>query len=125
MADTSQLRGGVFALNVDGTDYDIVDGVTYVLSTFKREAQMGISGWQGFKKSPTQGQIKAKIRDSNGFLASLFTNLENSQVIGHAANGKTVVGTGMVCMETVEVDPIEGTFEVTFEGPSVRELQNA
>jgi hypothetical protein len=123
MADNSSRRGGVFALNVDGTDYDVVDGVTYILSKFKRESMVGISGPQGYKATPIVGQIKAKLRDSSGFLASLFADLTNSSVIGHAANGKTVSGTGMWTVETIEVDPIEGTFEVTFEGPSVKEIK--
>jgi Phage tail tube protein len=125
MADTSQRRSGVFALNVDGTDYDVVDGVTYILSTVKRETNIGISGIQGYKETFVSGQIKAKLRDSNGFLAALFTNLTASSVIGQAANGKTVSGTGMWTTEPVEVDPIEGTFEVTFEGAQVREILNA
>lgn len=125
MADTSQVRSGVFSLNVDGTDYDVMEGVTYVLSKFKRETRTGISGIQGFKKTYVPGQIKAKLSDSSGFLASRFASLESSTVIGNAANGKTVGGTGMWVTEPIEVDPIEGTFEVTFEGNSVQEIQNA
>lgn len=125
MADTSEVRAGVFSLNVDGVDYDVMEGATYILSKFKRETRTGISGIQGFKKTFVAGQIKAKLSDSNGFLASLFGNLENSTVIANAANGKTVGGTGMWVTEPIEVDPIEGTFEVTFEGPSVQEIQNA
>lgn len=123
--DTTQRRAGVFSLNVDGTDYDVVDGVSYILSTEKRETMIGVSGIQGYKAMPVSGQIKAKLRDNDGFLASLFANLTSSSVIGHAANGKSVAGAGMWTTEVVEVDPIEGTFEVTFEGAQVREIQNA
>lgn len=124
MPDTSQRRAGIFALNVDGEDFDVESGVTYILNTVKRETLVGISGIQGYKETPVSGQIKAKLRDSSGILASTFANLTSSSVIGHAANGKTVAGTGMWTVETVEVDPIEGTFEVTFEGAQVREIQN-
>jgi hypothetical protein len=126
MADTSQRRAGVFSLNVDGTDYDILDGVTYVLSRKKREQRIGISGPQGYKETFVGGQIKAKLSDSQGFLATLFADLTSSTVIGHAANGKTVTGSAMYTTEVIEVDPIEGTFEVTFMSDSqVREIQNA
>lgn len=122
MVDTSQRRGGIFTLNVDGNDYDVVDGVTYVLSKVKRETMSGISGVQGYKESPVPGQIKAKLRDNDSFLAATFAGLTSSAVIGQCANGKTVSGSGMWTTETTEVDPIEGTFEVIFEGPTVREL---
>jgi hypothetical protein len=126
MADTSQRRSGVFSLNIDGTDYDIMDGVTYVLSRVKREPRIGISGPQGYKETFVNGQIKAKISDSQGYLATLFANLTSSTVIGHAANGKTVTGSAMYVSEVIEVDPIEGTFEVTFlSDTQVREIQNA
>ena len=125
MADTSQRRAGIFSLNIDGQEYDVAEGVTYILSKFKRETKVGISGVQGYKETPVAGQIKAKITDSQGFLATSFSNMTSSSVIGHAANGKTVTGTAMWTTEVIEVDPIEGTFEVTFEGLSVREIQNA
>jgi hypothetical protein len=122
MADNSSRRGGVLTLNIDGTDYDVVEGVTYILSKTKRETLSGISGVQGFKETPIAGQIKAKLRDDGGFKAADFATKTASQVIVNAANGKTVAGTNMWLVETIEVDPIEGTFEVTFEGVSVREV---
>lgn len=124
MVDTSMRRGGVFSLNVDGTDYDVVDGVTYVLSKVKRETLTGINGVHGYKETPVPGQIKAKLRDNDSFLAGMFASLTGSQVIGQCANGKSIAGAGMWTVETTEVDPIEGTFEVTFEGASVREITN-
>lgn len=125
MSGTSQRRGGVFALNVNGQDYDIVDGVTYSVNKFKREGMVGISGPQGFKETYVNGYIKAKIRDGQDVSVTAFTNMTNASVIGHAANGKTVSGTGMFITEVIEVDPIEGVFEVNFEGPSVIEITNA
>ena len=125
MVDTTQRRGGIFAANIDGTDYDVVDGATYVLSRFKRETLVGISGVQGYKETPVAGQIKMKIRDNDSFLAADFASKTASQIVVQAANGKTIAGAGMWTTEEITVDPIEGTFEVTFEGPTVREIQNA
>lgn len=125
MVDTTQRRGGVFSLNVGGTDYDCVDGISYILSTEKRETMIGVSGIQGYKAMPVSGQIKAKLRDNDGFKASDFANMTSVSVIGQTANGKSIAGTGMWTTEVIEVDPIEGTFEVVFEGAQVREITNA
>lgn len=125
MADNSQRRAGALTASIDGTAYDIVDGVTYVLSTRKRETQIGISGPQGYKETFTAGQIKMKIRDAASLSVKALTGLTSSTVSVNVANGKTVGGTGMWVTEAIEVDPIEGSFDVTFEGREVQEIKAA
>ena len=120
MADAKRLAG-VLALEIDGTAYTVVGEVTYVLSQMSRETLIGVNGVHGYKEMPVAGSIKARLRDSGSFSAAMFGGLTSSTVTVKAANGKTISGVGMWNNAVVEVDPIEGTFEVEFQGNAVKE----
>jgi len=113
---------GILSLTIDGTAYEVVDSVTYGLSRFERESLKSISGIRGYKETPVPAFIEAKLRDASSITAGDFQNMTSSTVQVAVANGKQITGTAMYNVKAVEVDPIEGVFEVRFEGPRVSEV---
>ncbi len=67
------------------------------------------------------GFIAFKVRDEATIKASDFRTYTNSEVIVNMANGKTIDGQPMRCVDAVEVDANEADFSVRFEGPTVGE----
>ena len=119
---TTGLLAGALTMTIAGVNYEVVDSVTYGLSTRERETLKSISGISGYKEMPIPGFIGAKLRDNSAITVFTFQSMINVSVVVSVANGKTISGTGMWNIKAIEVDPIEGVFEVRFEGPLVAEV---
>ena len=113
---------GILSMVIDGTTYEVVDGVNYGISTVERETLKSITGVNGYKETPLAGFIEAKLRDASSISVADFQGMINSTVQVAPANGKQVVGAGMWNTKAVSVDPIEGVFDVRFEGRRVAEV---
>lgn len=117
---TTMRRAGVAAGFINGVPYDIIE-TRYSPSKSVRETLKGQNGIHGFSEMPQQGRIVMSIRDAGGMSVADFSSMSDVEVQLSLANGKTVGGAGMWCTEAVEVNTVEGTMEVTFEGASVTE----
>jgi hypothetical protein len=116
------LLAGVLSITIAGTSYEVVDGVNYGLSTVERETLKSISGISGYKETPIAGFIEAKLRDNSSIKAGDFQAMTNVNVVVAVANGKAISGSNMWNVKAVEVDPIEGVFDVRFESTLVKEV---
>lgn len=122
MAQNAKRVAGVLQLTIDGTAYSVVGSVTYGLSKVEREMLKDISGITGnYKEMPVPGFIAAQLRDSGSISVTDFSNMTSVSVVLTTASGKRIVGDGVTNVRAVEVDPIEGTFDVRFEGNAVTE----
>lgn len=117
---TTMRRAGVAAGFINGVPYDIIE-TRYSPSKSVKETLKGQNGIHGFSEMPQQGRIVMSIRDAGGMSVADFSGMSDVEVQLSLANGKTVGGAGMWCTESVEVNTVEGTMEVTFEGASVTE----
>jgi hypothetical protein len=95
--------------------------VKYSPSSVRRETLMGMDGYHGIKETPVAGSISFSGRDSGDLVVAHFNSMRNVTVVLQLANGKTVVGRNMACVDAQEVDSTEATFDLKFEGPSVTE----
>jgi hypothetical protein len=120
MAFTTPLAGTVYT-SVDGTPYNVVGECMYDPSSVTRESLVGMSAVDGFSEKPRTGKMKAKFRDNGGLTVASFNAMRNVTVVFQLNNGKTVTGRNMWTVETLEVNPEDATFEVTWEGPQVSE----
>ena len=114
------LAGTAFMF-IDGVEYAVVSGAGYQTSDVTRETLTGLSGIHGFSRKTVAPYIKAMIRDSRGTRVEDFTRMESVSVSMELTSGKRVTGNGMWCVNVVEVNSDEATFEVRFEGFDVRE----
>lgn len=117
---SNMRRAGVAAGFIDGVPYDIIE-TRYSPTKVVRETLKGQNGIHGFSEMPQQGRIVMSIRDAGGMSVADFSGMSDNEVQLSLANGKTVGGAGMWCTEAVEVNTLEASMEVTFEGASVTE----
>ncbi len=122
MADNTNRRAGVISASINGTIYDVAGDAKYSLSSVKRESLVGQSGVQGYSEMPVAGSISMTIRDSNATSSKFFELFTAATIVLNCANGKTVTGFDLWLTEAIEVNTMEGTFEVKFEGISVVEF---
>lgn len=113
-------RSGVTTGFIGGVSYDITE-TRYSPTRWVRETLKGQNGIHGYSENPQQARIVMTIRDAGGMTVSDFSNMVDEEVQLNLANGKTVGGSGMWCTEAIEVNTVEATMEVTFEGVSVTE----
>ena len=117
----ANLIAGIGNGSIDGTQFNISD-VTWGPPTWEYESLSGYNGFHGFKaKGYKPGFIAFKVRDEATIQASDFRTYTNSEVIVNMANGKTIDGQPMRCVDAVEVDANEADFAVRFEGPTLGE----
>lgn len=119
---TTRRLAGISAITIDGTAYDIVGDLTWSPSTVKRETLAGQTRVEGFSEMPVAGFIAATIRDGGGFTVATFNGLTNSTIVVQQANGKSILGNGMWCIDAQEVKTQEGSFGVRFESDDVSEV---
>lgn len=117
----ANLLAGTAQITVDGNSYMIEGGAKYSPSTVKRETLMGMDGYHGVKETPVPGSISITGRDSGDMVVATFNGMRDVTVVLQLANGKTVVGRNMSCVDAQEVDSTEATVELKFEGPLVSE----
>lgn len=112
---------GISSITIDGSSYPLVDGLTWSPSTVSRETMSGIDSVHGYKELPVPGFIEGTVRDI-GVRVEDFSAMTSSTVVATQANGKVIVGSLMWCVSALEVNAVEGTVTVRFEGPDVTEL---
>ena len=113
---TATRRAGVASLEINGEVVDVAGELVYDATYIKREMLLGQSGIQGFSEMPKTGMMSASIRDAGTLSVAGFMQMTNVPVVAVLANGKTVFGDNLTCIEVSEVATAEGTFTVRFEG---------
>ncbi|SIT50439.1 conserved hypothetical protein [Paraburkholderia piptadeniae] len=115
------LLAGTGSITVDGTTYMVVGDVKYKVSKKKRDTKTGYDGVHGYGEAYIPGAIAMKFRDAGGLVVAEFNDMTDVTVVLTLANKKVVTGKGMWTVDDQEVDAMEATFDVRFEGPSVTE----
>lgn len=117
----ANLLAGTAQITVDGNSYMLEGAAKYSPSTVTRTSLVGQDGYHGVKEMPVTGSISFTARDAGNLTVYDFNRMRNATVVLQLANGKTVVGRSMACVDAQEVDTTEATFDVKFEGPLVSE----
>lgn len=112
---------GITSVLINGAAFAVVDGISYSPNTTRKESLLGMDGWHGFKETPVAGFLSFTLRDT-GIRVEDFNSMANASVVVNQANGKQIIGAQMVCVDVQEVDAVEGTLAVRFEGPDVAEV---
>jgi len=112
----SETLAGLASLTINGVNYDVVGDLKCDPTSVKREMLIGQSGVQGSKVMPKTGSISATLRDNPSILVSDFQDMTSVTVVAIMASGKTYSGAGLCQTAEIEVDTMEATFPVKFEG---------
>ncbi|ANN70915.1 phage tail tube protein [Bordetella bronchialis] len=117
----AKLLAGTAQITVDGNSYMLQGAAKYGVSKVRRESLTGMDAYHGYKETIIPGFIEGTFRDDGGLVVANFNTMGNVTVVLQLANGKTIVGRNMACVDAQEVDSTEATFDLKFEGPSVTE----
>jgi hypothetical protein len=99
--------------------FDIAGDLTYSTNSTSKEPLIGQSGQQGYKVSWVYGSITATFRDTSILSTLFFEVLNNVTITCQLANGKTVLGINMFCVDVQTISTPEATFEAKFNGTVV------
>jgi len=116
MADTTQRRGGIVNLTIDGVVYDVAGECTYNSALVKRSTNEGQSSIQGYNEMPNAPHIAFKLRDSGGLKVSDLNAMTNVTIVVGLANGKSVIGRNLWQVGEIDVNTQEAVTDVRFEG---------
>ncbi len=113
----SETQSGIVSATIDGNDVDVAGDAKYSAAVIKQDILSGQSGaFQGIKRMPKNGFIAFKARMGGPFSARDYSGMNGVTVILVLADGTTVQGANLVQTEEVEVDTMEGTVDLKFEG---------
>lgn len=86
------------------------------LSGWTRETVMGASGVHGRKKMPATGRMSIECHDAPTFELADFRDWDEVAVQAVTASGKTYTLIGGIVGDMPELETVEGTFTLEFEG---------
>lgn len=120
MATPERLAGTAY-MTVNGTTYRVAGDCEWSPSSVRRESLVGMDGYHGYSETPVAASMSITGRDSGGVRASDYINMVGVTVVFKLANGKTIVGPSMVLVEKVDVNSVDATIRLRFEGEQVLE----
>lgn len=94
----------------------VAGAVTVRLSGYSREVKTGASGVAGVKKMPMQGRLTVECHDAPTFAHEDFRDWDAIAVQAVAPTGKVYMLNGSIVGDPPELDLVEGTFTLEFEG---------
>lgn len=110
------LVGGTCQFLVDGTQYALRGNLKVSLGDVKRESVVGADGFHGIKEIPVASYIEAQVSDLAGLDIDTVQSLKNVTVNVKLNNGKTGVLSNASQMNQVELDAVDGSYTIRFEG---------
>ncbi|HZR34344.1 MAG TPA: phage tail tube protein [Nevskia sp.] len=116
MGDTTNRRGGIVNLTIDGIAYDVAGECTYDPALVTRETLKGQSGVQGYSEMPNAPHIAFKLRASGNLKLRDVNAMSNVTIVVGLATGLTVIGRNLWQVGEIGVNTQEGVTDVRFEG---------
>lgn len=121
MAAAQQLLAGTANVTINGVAYLLQGDLSWSPTQNKQESLTGMDGYHGVKQTPVAPFMEFTLRDTGEITVGDFDGLRNATVVAQLANGKTVIGRTMAAIDTQDVNSVEATFKLRFEGPDVSE----
>jgi len=122
MSDCPWLIGGVAYLKVDGTQYALKGNLTVSLDAFERTGVAGMDGVHGYTEQPRVPSIEADLTDIGGLSMQQLRAVCNATVTVELRNGKTYILRNAWTSTAAELNGVEGSATVKWEGMQGEEL---
>ena len=111
-----KIIGGTAVVRVGGKSVDVMGNIKHSFDLEEKEIRRGVDGHFNVKVTPVTPFIEIEVSDSSLLNVQELSDAENVSVTIEKRNGKleTLVDADQV--NRVEVDDIESTFTLRFEG---------
>ena len=113
---TTNRLAGLASFSLGGVTYLLQGDFKYSPGVVDRESLVGMDQVHGYKETPRAPFIEARLRDAGGVSVADFNAMTGINISVSLANGKTITGSNMWTVKAAEVDSMEATFDVRFEG---------
>jgi len=85
---STNRKGGIVFLSINGQRYDCKGSVEYNLGVNKRETITGVDAVHGYSEMPAPATASMTITDSGSLDVKSLQNLDDATVVLELANGK-------------------------------------
>ncbi|HEV7286021.1 MAG TPA: phage tail tube protein [Kaistia sp.] len=113
---------GVCYLKVDGAQYALRGGLTVSIDSVEREGVAGMDGVHGYIERPRVPFITADLTDTAGLSLDALQRITAATVTVELANGKVYLLREAWTAEAREINAVDGTVSVRFEGVKGEEV---
>lgn len=120
---SSQRRGGLIQVQVNGELYDAKGNFTFNLGRPKREAVIGSDGVHGYKETAQVPFIEGEFTDRGTMDIAVLVTMKDATVTLQLANGKVIVLRDAWYAAEGTGNTDEGNIGVRFEGKSGEEIR--
>ena len=111
-----RIIGGTAQVRVDGETLDVMGDVTYSPVVEEREIRRGVDGHYSPKVTPVVPFIEIKVSDASNLNVKKLASAENVGVSLKLRNGKLFTLADADQVNRVEVDAIDTSFTLRYEG---------
>jgi len=113
---------GVAYIKVDGEQWALRGNLTISPMAFARTPIAGMDGIHGYSQAPQTPYIEADISDLGGLALKRLETFCNVTVTVELLNGKVYVLANAWVQGPLELNGVDGTVTVRFDGMSMREM---
>ena len=113
---SQNISSGILSIFADGQAFNAMAEATYDVSEVEVEVVRGVDGYHSERHTPMTSFIQVKISDSGDLSTQALTGKRFDVVQMNLQNGKRIKINKAVVTSRSEVDAIEGTLTVRFEG---------
>lgn len=118
----SNRLAGIIYLKIGGKQRQAAGEFTYNLGGIKREAEVGTSGFAGFKAKPQVAFIEGEIYDSSDLNVKELLDIEDETVTLELYNGKTAVFPNAYYAADGNITTDSAKIQVRFEAKEGNEI---
>ena len=113
---SENISSGIIKLFADNTVFDLLGEVKYSMSTVEIEVIRGVDGHHSERHTPMTAFIEVKVSDSGNLDTGSLSGKRFDVVQAELLNGKSVKLNKAIQVNRVEVDAVEGSLVLRFEG---------
>lgn len=114
--------GGIAYITADGDQVRVRGNVVIHMSQTRREGVAGQDGVQGFTEMPVVPGIEADVTTLPGYSIKSLADINGKTITVECANGMVYVLRDAWQAELLDINTVEGSIKVTWQGLSIDEF---
>jgi hypothetical protein len=119
---TTQRVGGIAYITVDGDQIRVRGNTVVHLSQSRREGVAGQDGVQGYTEQPVVPGIELDVTAMPGYSIQGLAGITDSTITVECANGMVYVLRDAWQADLLDINTVEGSIKVHFQGMSCDEF---
>jgi hypothetical protein len=119
---SSNRKGGIVFLSINGKRYDAKGNVEYNLGSNKRDTVTGVDTVHGYAETPQPAMVSLNITDSGSLDVKSLIEIDDATVVLELANGKVVTFYEAWQVGENGISTEEGEISIQFDAKRAEEV---